>query len=166
VTEDLGAEFQGLELPAGAANLTTNDLDQPEQPVSIKVRGTALHFGRPEGDAVSVPVTPSFRLSATYASLSSRHLPVHLLPLGSIDDTFVIKMPPGFHVVSAPEKSSGSGPFGSYSVGVDEQPGKVIVHTRLTIKVVTVPPENYSAWKAFCVNADAALVPRLVIGPT
>ena len=165
MTEDLGGEFQGFELAPGPAGLSTGNLDDPEQSVSIKARGTALHFGRPEGDSISVPMTPSFRLSPTFASLSSRRLPVRLLPLGSLDDTFVAKLPPGFRIVSSPQAASGTGPFGSYSVTVEEQPGKVVVHTRLTIKVVTVPPENYVAWKQFCRSADAALTPRLVIGP-
>jgi hypothetical protein len=49
---------------------------------------------------------------------------------------------------------------------VDQQAGKVTVHTRLTIKAVTIPPEQYGAWKQFCLSADAALTPRLVIGPS
>jgi hypothetical protein len=166
MTEDLGVEFQGFELAPGPAGLSAGNLEDPEQPVSIKARGNALHFGRPEGDNVSVPVTPGLRLSPTYASLSSRRLPVRILPLGTLDDTFVVKLPPGFRVLSAPQRASGSGPFGAYSVTVEEQPDKVIVHTRVTIRVVKVPPENYEAWKQFCRSADAALQPRLVIGPT
>lgn len=166
LTEDLGAEFQGFELPSGPGAVSAGNLDEPEQPVSMKVHGNAPHFGRPEGENISVPVTPSFRLSPTYASLSSRRLPVRILPLGTIDDTFVVKPPPGYHVVSTPENTKGDGPFGSYSVTMEEQSGKIVVHTRLTIKVVTVLPEDYAAWKRFCVNADAALTPRLVIGPT
>jgi cellulose synthase operon protein C len=166
MTEDLGVEFQGFELAAGQGGLSTGNLDDPEQPVSIKARGNALHFGRPEGDAISVPVTPNFRLSPAYASLSSRRLPVRLLPLGTLDETFVIKLPPGFRVISPPPRASGTAPFGSYSVAVEEQPGKIVVHTRLTIKVVKVPPENYDAWKQFCRSADAALTPRLVVGPS
>jgi hypothetical protein len=106
MTEELGVEFQGFELAPGAAGLSTGNLDEPEQPVTIKARGNAQHFGRPEGDNVSVPVTPGFRLSPTYASLSSRRLPVRLLPLGTLDDTFVVKLPPGSRVVSAPPAAS------------------------------------------------------------
>jgi hypothetical protein len=83
-----------------------------------------------------------------------------------LDDTFVIKLPAGFHVLSSPQAAQGSGPFGSYEVTVEEQPGKVTVHTRLTIKVVTVTPDAYAAWKQFCLGADAALTPRLVMGPS
>jgi hypothetical protein len=166
LTEDLGVEFQGFELAPGPAGLSAGNLEDPEQPVSIKARGNALHFGRPEGDSISVPVTPGLRLSPTYASLSSRRLAVRLLPLGTLDDTFVIKLPPGFRVVSKPQHASANGPFGAYSVAVEEQSGKVVVRTRLTVKVVSVPPENYEAWKQFCRSADAALTPRLVVGPS
>lgn len=166
MTEDLGSEFQSFELAPGPTGLTAGNLEDPEQPVSIKARGNALHFGRPEGDNVSIPVTPTFRLSPSYASLSSRKLPVRLLPLGTLDETFVVKLPQGFRVVSAPQASSGTGPFGSYSLTVEEQSGKVVVHTRVTIKVVNVAPENYEAWKQFCRNTDAALTQRLVVGPS
>jgi hypothetical protein len=112
-----------------------------------------------------VPVTPGSRLTPAYASLSTRRLAVKLPPLGTIDDTFVVKLPPGMRVVSAPPEAKGDGPFGRYSITVERDAAKVVVKTRLTVKVVTVLPEQYAAFKQFCADADSALTPRLVIGP-
>ena len=164
VTEELGGEFPGFELLAGAESVTGSNMDDLEQPVSIKIRASASRFGRQEGSNLSVPVTPSFRLTPTYASLSTRKLPVKLPPLGTLDDTFVVKLPASAKVVSAPPRAEGMGPFGSYSVTVEEQPSKVIVKSRVTLTATTIPPENYAAWKQFTADVDSALTPRLVIG--
>jgi tetratricopeptide (TPR) repeat protein len=165
LAEDLGGEFAGFELAAGPAGVQVSTLDDIEQPVAVKVHGTASGLGRQEGQELSIPVTPGSRLTPAYASLSTRRLPVKLPPLGTIDDTFVVKLPPGMRVVSAPPEAKADGPFGRYSVTVQRDDGKVVVKTRLTVKVVTVLPAQYAAFKQFCADADAALTPRLVIGP-
>jgi hypothetical protein len=165
VTEELSQEFAGFELDKGAAALAFNDLDDLEQPVSLKLHATAARFARKEGDALSVPVTPGFRLTPGYASLSTRRLPVDLPPIGVMDDTFVIKLPPGQRATSLPGKAAGDSPFGSYSVTVDESDGKVVVHSKVVIKADKIAPDRYAAWKLFCAEVDSALTPRLLLGP-
>jgi len=164
VTEELGGEFPGFELIPGADAVSSSNMDDLELPVSIKIRAAASRFGREEGANLSVPVTPSFRLTPTYASLTTRTLAVKLPPLGTLADTFVLKLPAGAKVVSAPSHAEGTGPFGSYSVTVEEQPSKIIVTSRVTLTVTKVAPENYAAWKQFSADVDSALTPRLVIG--
>ncbi|HEX7669074.1 MAG TPA: DUF3857 domain-containing protein [Polyangiaceae bacterium] len=164
VTEELGGEFPGFELLPGPEAVTGSNMDDLELPVSIKIRASASRFGREEGSNLSVPVTPSFRLSPTYASLSTRKLSVRVPPLGTLDDTFIVKLPPGAKIVSAPPRVVGTGPFGSYSVTVEEQPSKVVVKSRVTVTATTIPPEKYVAWKQFTAEGDSALTPRLVIG--
>ena len=165
LTEDLAGEFAGFELSPGATGVQVSTLDDIEQPVGIKVHGTASRLGRQEGQEVAVPVTPGFRLTPTYASLSTRRIAVKLPPIGTLDDTFVVKLPPGMRVVSSPPDAKGDGPFGSYSVTVERDSGKVVVKTRMTVKVLNVPPEQYAAFKQFCADADSAVTPRLVLGP-
>ncbi len=165
LSEDLAGEFPGFAIAPGPTGITTSDLDDLEAPVSMKIRGAATRFGRKEGDNLSLPVTLSMRLTPIYASLSARKLDVNLPPLGTLNDTITVKLPPGFHVVSGPANAKGDTPFGAYSVTFEEQPGKVVVSSHLTVKVVKVTPDRYGAWKQFCEDADAALTPRLVIGP-
>ena len=164
VTEELAQEFPGFELEKGAAAVTTNDMDDLEVPVSIKLRASASRFGRKEGEALSVPVTPGFRLTPTYASLSTRRLPVKVPPFGAIDDTFVVKLPAGQRVISLPHKAAGTSPFGSYEVTAEVDDAKVTVRSKVALTAVTVPPEQYPAWKQFCGEVDSALTPRLVLG--
>jgi tetratricopeptide (TPR) repeat protein len=165
LSEDLGGEFPGFELAAGAAGVQVSTLDDIEQPVAVKVHGTASRLGRQEGQEVSLPVTPGFRLTPTYASLSTRRNAVRLTALGTLDDTFVVKLPPGMKVVSSPPDAKGDSPFGSYTVTVERDATKVVVKTRFVVKVMSVPPEQYPAFKQFCADADSAVTPRLVLGP-
>jgi hypothetical protein len=139
-------------------------MDDLEVPVSIKLRASASRFGRKEGETLSVPVTPGFRLTPAYASLSTRRLPVKLPPLGAIDDTFVVKLLPGQRVISLPQKAAGTSPFGSYEVTSEADESKVTVRSKVALTAVTVPPEQYPAWKQFCAEVDSALTPRLVLG--
>jgi hypothetical protein len=163
VTEELGGEFPGFELLSGADSLTSSNMDDLEQPVAIKLRGSASRFGRQEGANVSVSVTPSFRLTPTYASLSTRKLAVKLPPLGTLSDTFIVKLPAGAKVVSAPPRAEGQSAFGSYSVTVEEQPSKITVKSRVTLTTMTISPDAYAAWKQFSADVDSALTPRLVV---
>lgn len=165
MTEELGGEFAGFELAQGPAAVTAGSFDL-EEPVTLRVHGAGSRFARKEGDTLSIPVTFGFRLGPAYATLSTRRLAVKLPPLGTIEDTFVVKVPPGMQVVSAPAKASGDTRFGSYSVTVENDGGKVVVHGVLTVKVVTVEPAEYAAWKQFAADADAAFTPRLVLGPS
>jgi hypothetical protein len=111
-------------------------------------------------------VTPSLRLGPTHASLSTRRLPVEVSPIGTIDDTFVLKVPPGLRVLTTPTDVHADGPFGAYSVKSELLPGKVVVRSRVTIRASTIPPDRYAAWRLFCAEVDAAFTPRLVMGPT
>lgn len=165
LAEELGGEFPAFEVAPGPAGVVVSALGDLEQPILVKVHGTAARLARQEGQELSVPVTPGSRLTGLYASLSTRRLAVRLPPLGTLDDTFVVKLPPGMRVLSAPPSVQGQSPFGSYSVTVEQQAGKVVVHSRLTLGVVEISPKDYGAWKQFCADADSALTPRLAIGP-
>ncbi len=165
IGSDLGREFPGFNIVAGAAGISANDMDDLEQPVKIKVHGTTSSFARREGKQLSMSVTTNYRLTPAYASLSKRSLDVRILAFSTIDDTFTVKLPPGTKVLSAPPDASGDTPFGSYSVKVEQQSGQVVVRSRLAVKVQRITPAQYAAWRTFCGNADQALDARLVVGP-
>lgn len=165
VASDLGREFPGFDVQAGATGLGANDLEDLEQPVRLKVRGTTRSFARREGKNLSMSVTTNTRLTPAYASLSRRSLDVRLLAFSTIDDTFTVKPPPGMRVVSAPPEAKVDTRFGSYSLEVTRQSGAVVVRSRLSLKVTRVKPSDYEAWKQFCSDADQALDARLVVGP-
>ena len=163
INNDLGREFPGFEILAGNQGIQTSDLTKVEEPVHIKVRGSAPSFARHEGNQLSMAVTESFRLTPNYASLSQRRHDVRLLAFSTLEDQYTIKLPPGSKVVSAPSNATQDGPFGSYAVTVQTDHDQVTVSSRILIKVDRVAPKDYPAWKSFCEAADRALSPRLVI---
>ena len=163
INNDLGREFPGFEIAAGNQGIVTSDLTKVEEPVHIKVRGSAPSFARREGNQLSMAVTNSFRLTPNYASLSQRRHDVRLLAFSTLEDQYTIKLPPGSKIISAPSTATQDGRFGSYSVSVQQDHDQVTVSSRLIVKVERVTPKDYPAWKSFCEAADRALSPRLVI---
>jgi tetratricopeptide (TPR) repeat protein/transglutaminase-like putative cysteine protease len=165
INSDLGREFPGFEIQAGNAGITASDLENLEQPVKLEVKGTARGFARKEGGSLSMAVTPSVRLTSTYASLSSRTQDVRIVSFSTVDDTFVIKLPAGKKLESAPPDAKGSSPFGSYSVEVEKTPAQVTVKSRVELRTGRVTPQQYPAFKKFCEDVDRALGGRLVVSP-
>ena len=162
VNNDLGREFPGFELTGGAQAIQASDLSKVEEPVHLKIRGSAPSFARREGTQLSMAVTNSFRLTPSYASLSQRRHDVRLLAFSTLEDQFTIKLPPGSKVVSAPSNQTQDGPFGSFSVNVVTDHDTVTVTSRIAVKVDRIVPKDYLAWKSFCEAADRAMSPRLV----
>jgi hypothetical protein len=165
VNTDLGREFPGFEIQAGAAGISAGDLENLEQPVKLEVKGTARGFARKEGKSLSMVVTPSVRLTPTYASLSTRTQDVRIVSFSTVEDAFVVKLPPGRKVESAPPSSKGSSRFGSYSVDVHQEAGQVTVKSVVKLRTGRVSPKQYPAFKKFCEDVDRALGGRLVVSP-
>jgi hypothetical protein len=166
VLEDLSQEFPGIEIPNNSSNygLTLNDVSNYEEPVSLRVRAKAPHLWREEGGSLSLEVTPHERLAPLYASLPRRRLDVDLGAVAALEERHEIALPPGHEVRSAPSSSKLTTPFGSYSVSVEQSPGKLVIESRVALAVSRVSPDRYAEFRKFCLAADAAFEPRLVIG--
>jgi tetratricopeptide (TPR) repeat protein/transglutaminase-like putative cysteine protease len=165
LSHDLGGELPGFMITPGAQGIRTSNLDDAREPVRVHVEGSAPSFARREGTRLSMAVTNSFRLTPAYATMSQRKQDVWTLGFTELRDTFVVELPPGARVVSAPETKDGSSDFGSYSVVFEKQGDRVRVKSRIGLKVPRVKPAEYAAFKRFCEDADRALSPRLVIEP-
>jgi hypothetical protein len=145
--------------------IRTSNLDDAREPVRVHVEGSAPSFARREGTRLSMAVTISFRLTSAYATMSQRKQDVWTLGFTELRDTFVVDLPPGARVISAPESKEGSSDFGSYSVVFEKQGDRVRVKSRVGLKVPRVKPSEYAAFKRFCEEADRALSPRLLVEP-
>ncbi|MGC4090625.1 MAG: DUF3858 domain-containing protein [Polyangiaceae bacterium] len=110
-------------------------------------------------------VTSSLRLTPTYASLSTRTQDVVTLGFSTTEDTVTVDLPAGAQIVSAPESAQQEGQFGSFSVDVAKEKDKVVVKSKVSVKVSRITPKDYEAWRRFCDAADRALSPRLVVRP-
>ncbi|MEZ4369329.1 MAG: DUF3857 domain-containing protein [Polyangiaceae bacterium] len=163
VQRDLGQEFPGIEIDEGKAGIVANDLEDVEQPVSMKIKGKAPSFARVEGKRLSMAVTSNYRLTPSFASLSSRKLDVRLPALGTSKNTFSVKLPAGMKVVALPSAKSGKSKFGSFELQVQQVGGEVKVTSTLVIDVARVKSSEYAEWKKFCTEVDSAFAQRLVV---
>lgn len=159
LTEDLGAEFGGLEI----TSLEAPGLDDVEQPVSLHVRAKAREFGRKSGGQVSLPVGPTEHLVRDYAPLSQRRLDVRLPFRGTTSSDWTVHLPPTAQVVRAPDAADVRGPFGTAEVHVEQVPGRIHVRTVVTLDRSRIAASEYAAFRAWCESADRALGQRVVI---
>lgn len=164
LSELVGPRYPGFTLTDGPTGVTTGDLEDFMAPVWLETRGTAPAFARREGTTLSVAVTPSSRLTPTYAALPQRTQDVRLLAMPGVEETFVVTLPAGTKVLSAPSSASGSGPFGSYSVSVEQRGSEVTVKSLLRVQATRITPAQYPAWRRFCDEVDRAFSPRLTVG--
>jgi tetratricopeptide (TPR) repeat protein len=163
--ELLAPELPGFSLLEGPTGVQTNDLNDSERPVELTVRGTSPSFARHEGGQLSIAVTRGAHLVARYASLPRRRQDVRILGLSNIEDTFSIKLPPGYRVLSSPQDAKGETAFGRYAVSVASRPGEVVVKSSLALKLTRISPQQYPDFKRFCGEVDSAFSPRLLVSP-
>ncbi|APR82911.1 Transglutaminase-like enzyme, putative cysteine protease [Minicystis rosea] len=152
---DLGGELGAFEFAAGKAGLELSDLEDEEQPVHLKAKGKAQAFARRDGETLVVPLGPTHKLTADYASLSKRNLDIDLHALTQKDDEWTIKLPPGMKIKrSAQIQPPLDTPFGRASLSFEENQGKVVVRASLAFKKTRITPAEYPAWRAFCEGVD------------
>lgn len=163
VQSDITREFPGFAFDEGAAGLAVQ-VEDFSKPVKIRVKGQSPAFARIEGDRLSLNVTAAMRLTREFASLSERKLPVAVPVMGTSSDTFHVRLPAGYKVISAPTEVMAKSRFGDYSVSVQQKDGVVTVKSEIVLKVTRVEPKDYVSWRAFCQAVDAAMDPRLVVG--
>ncbi len=157
----LGAEFPGLEIADDG--ITTSDLSNLEGPAAVGAKGTAPSFGRRQGDQLSIPVTTGYRLTPEYASLTRRTQDVRTLGFSTRDETFTVELAPGMKVLSEPPATNIDTRFGTLVISTTKEGNKVVVKSRLALKMDRIAPAEYAAFKQFCAQVDQALTPRLVV---
>ena len=162
VTRDIGQTLPGFEL--SAQGLSINDLEDIEQPVRVRAKGTAPAFARRDGGDLSLAPGTKVRLVPRYASASSRKQDLRIPVQSLSEEELVLALPEGMTVKSAPEPAKVETPFGTYALTVETEPGKVKVKSSLQLTKTRITPAEYAAFRAFCEGADRVFSQRLVIG--
>ena len=157
--EDLSQEVPGLEIAAVEAN----DLLNLEEKVSLRVRGKSSIVGKREGDRLSLAVGPRESMVRDYAALSRRSTDLRLRARSTTEQAWKVKLPPGMKVADLPAAQSGTTPFGSYRLRVEQTGNVVSVSTTVTLDKSRIKASEYGAFRAFCESADRALGQRLVL---
>ncbi len=163
LTDTLANEWPGFALEPGPAALSFSGLDDIEAPVTLRARGTSKRFARRDGRFLSMEVTPSIRLTPTFASLSERRLGVRLLGVPRIQETFSLVVPPGMRLSEALQSSEGRSEFGRYALEFTEAQGRITVKAELALEKRTVPAAEYAQFRQFCAAVDDAFSQRLVL---
>lgn len=159
VQEDLAGEFAGFDIGAVEAG----DLEDIEQPVTLRVKGKAPQLGRRDGEVLSVPVGPRDYLVREYAPLSQRKRDIRLSAQTTSVSDWVVKLPPGAKIVDAPRAAEGSSPFGTHKVEVENLPNGVRVKTTIAITRTRIAASEYAAFRKYCETVDAALGQRVTV---
>ncbi len=150
--------FPGL----AVTTVETNNLEDVEQNVSIRVRAKVPQLGRKEGDTMVLPAGPNEHYVREWAPLSHRRLDIRL-GTREVDETeWVVHLPPGQHATSVPHAADGSSPFGSFKVEVESSGQTVHVKTTLTVDKTRIWATDYPAFRAWCDTVDHALGQRVV----
>jgi transglutaminase-like putative cysteine protease len=101
-------------------------------------------------------------LTAKYAGLPTRQNPLLLPASPSEQEVFEYELPPGSQV-RLPADTRLQTPFGRVDINYRLDSGKLRVETYTELVPLTVEPEDYPAFRAFCQAADRALQRQVAI---
>ncbi len=159
LAEDLSSELAGLAI----SQVDASNLNDVEQPVSLRVRARSQELARRERDTLSFPAGPRMHLVRNWAPLSERRLDVRLHSRATTVGDWTLHVPAGMHVVSAPLPADVRTPFGSVRVETESAGTTVHVVTTITLDQTRILAREYAAFRAFCEAGDRALDQRVIV---
>jgi hypothetical protein len=139
------------------------DLEDVEQPVTLRVRAKVPQFARTEGDALSVPLGRREHMVRDFAPLATRKLDVRMYAQWTQEDDWTVHVPPGAKVRTAPASANGSSPFGTYAVEATTDATSIHVKTTVTLAKTRIAAAEYPAFRAWCEQVDRALGQRATV---
>ena len=160
-SSDLGSRYPGLVIDK--TSLKVGDLADIEASPVISLTAKVPSFARLDGAHMSIIVSPQLGLVSTYGSLSQRKLDLRLLGVAERQEKVRITLPLGVEVEAAPVTESFSSPFGYYDVSYVRQGDTVTVKSSFGFKVSRVSPQQYPAFRQFCLQVDQAFAHRLLL---
>jgi tetratricopeptide (TPR) repeat protein len=146
------------------AALDSGNLEDVEQKVTMRVRGSSPQFARTTGDALSVPLGRREHMVRDYASLATRELDVRLYAQWTQEDDWTIRLPAGAHVKGLPSPTRASGPFGSYQLDVESNAGVIRVRTTVALTKTRITAAEYPRFRTWCEEVDRVLGQRATVG--
>jgi tetratricopeptide (TPR) repeat protein len=146
------------------ASVDAGNLEDVEQRVSLRVRGSAPEFARTASDeTLLVPLGRREHMVRDYAPLATRQQDVRLYAQWTQEDDWTIRLPPGARLRGLPSSSSASGPFGSYSVQVESTGSSFHVRTVVTLAKTRIAAAEYAGFRSWCEEVDRALGQRATV---
>jgi hypothetical protein len=147
------------------SSLLVRDVDDVEKPLTLSVRGRMSIFARREGSMLSAPIAGELDLLGNVAALSERKTPLLLGARELVEEQRVVRLAPGLKLSRAPEPVELTTRFGSLSLRVEAEPGRLATTSRFSWTLSRIEPADYAAFRAFCQQVDRALGQRWIIEP-
>ncbi len=147
------------------ASVTVKDVTDVEKPFNVTVRGKASAIARREGDLLSTAVASSLEFGRGLVAPSSRQTELVVGALSQSVEKRTFKLPAGAKIERQPQATKVDSSFGSVSIEVTSEGGKVTVVSKLSLTKSRIKPAEYAAFRDFCLKADEALSQRLVYRP-
>jgi hypothetical protein len=163
LASDLAADLGPVELVAGPGGMRVVEIEDVEKPVQLHLSGAAS--ARREGQAMRVPMGPSWALVRSFASRAVRDNDLLLGPRREREETWTLNVPQGMRVLTVPKGTQLRLPFASYDLEVVQEGQKVTVRTKLTIDRARLAAADYPAWRQFCEAVDATAATGVLVGP-
>ncbi len=139
------------------------NLEDVEQSVTIRMRGSAPQFAKPTDGGLSVPLGRREHMVRDFAPLATRELDLRLYARWTQEDDWTIRLPPAAHLKGVPSPAHASGPFGSYQVDVENAGGAIRVRTTVTLAKTRIAAAEYASFRAWCEEVDRALGQRVTV---
>ena len=134
--------------------------------VEVRLAAAVPDFATVDGERLLVPVTP-FRdtFASEYAQLSTRRSELVFRVPRTQSLTVRMPIPEGMRILQMPDPVEAESSGLVYRFRVEEEDGAAVVHEEVTFPVQRVSAEDYPAFRAACLAADAAQAGRIVFGP-
>jgi cellulose synthase operon protein C len=165
IEQQFGSAFPG----ATAEEIKLSDLENFEQPEWIRFQVTLPDFAdQPAGQAGRLtfrPVLFPIQLSQSFAAMSRREQELVLQFNFQRNRRLEIQLPRGYQAVQLPAARQLDSPFGRFTMNAKVEDGTLIFEesVRLQDEDLRIAPEEYEAFRQFCVQVDRAEEQQVVL---
>jgi hypothetical protein len=159
IEDDLRELLPGVRV----TSVRAEGIEDVERPVRLTYEATVPTIGTRQGDTVLLYGASPVQLTRRFATRSTRS---HDLVLGvpsMIEESRVIRLPPGASVLEVPPPVRLEGPFGRFEYAITAQGNTLAVRRVTVLSRDRVPPAEYGAFREFCQAVDDAVARRIVL---
>lgn len=142
------------------------NLDDVDELFYYTFRLTAPNYAKVEGEELVFSALPGqFGLTSAYVNSKERRWPLKLTRTETMRDSVVVKLPPGFEVVSLPPDLHLKEYFGEYELSFRQEGGGVYIERYLHLNRKTIKVSDYDEFINFCARVDEAEKGNIRIKP-
>jgi cellulose synthase operon protein C len=157
----LASLFGPVRLAAGKGGLSLLNLKDNEQPLRLRLKGTAKALADKAG--WSVPMGTALDMVARYAARPSRRHPLLVGAQRELRQVMRLALPANKKVLSTPRSMRLDTPLASFRIDVERGDREVVVTRSLALRKGRIEASEYPAWRRFCRAIDSAGELRVVV---